>query len=71
MLLYIFLIIILLVYIFFIVNSIIWLKDRRIKNINDKIIKYIIYSDIIIFTFILLFILYLFYNNGHIKILYL
>lgn len=71
MLLYIFLIVILLVYIFFIVNSIIWLKDKKITNINDKIIKYIIYSDIIIFTFILLFILYLFYNNGHIKILYL
>lgn len=68
MLLYIFLIIILLVYIFFIVNSIIWLKDRRIKNINDKIVKYIIYSDIIIFTSILLFILYLFYNNKSIKI---
>lgn len=71
MLLYIFLIVILLVYIFFIVNSIIWLKDKKITNINDKIIKYIIYSDIIIFTFILLFILYLFYNNGYIKILYL
>jgi hypothetical protein len=68
MLLYIFLIIILLVYIFFIVNSIIWLKDRRIKNINDKIVKYIIYSDIIIFTSILLFVLYLFYNNKSIKI---
>jgi hypothetical protein len=68
MLLYIFLIIILLVYIFFIVNSIIWLKDRKIKNINDKIVKYIIYSDIVIFTSILLFVLYLFYNNKSIKI---
>jgi hypothetical protein len=68
MLLYIFLIIILLVYIFFIVNSIIWLKDKRIKNINDKIVKFIIYCDMIIFTILLLFILYLFIYSKYIKI---
>jgi hypothetical protein len=71
MLIYIALIIVLLIYIFFIINSIIWLKDKRTKNINDIIIKYIIYSDVVIFTSILLFILYLFYNNYYIKILYL
>ena len=68
MVLYIFLIIILLVYIFFIVNSIIWLKDKRIKNINDKIVKFIIYCDMIIFTIFLLFILYLFIYSKYIKI---
>lgn len=68
MLFYIFIIILLLLYIFFIVNSIIWLKDKNIKNINDKIVKYIIYTDIIIFTILLLFILYLFFYNKTIKI---
>jgi len=68
MLFYIFIIILLLVYIFFIVNSIIWLKDKNIKNINDKIVKYIIYTDIIFFTILLLFILYLFFYNKTIKI---
>ena len=68
MLIYIFLIIILLFYIFFITNSIIWLKDKKITNINDKIVKYIIYTDIIIFTGILLFILYLFFYNKSIVI---
>ncbi len=69
MLLYISLIIFLLIYIFFIINSIIWLKNRQIKNINDKIIKYIIYIDLGIFTIILLFILYLFLYNKSINIL--
>ena len=47
MIFYIFIIFILLIYIFFIVNSVIWLKDRNIKNINDKIVRYIIYIDLI------------------------
>lgn len=63
MLFYIFIIIILLIYIFFIVNSVIWLKDKNIKNINDIIVKYIIYADLIFFTILLLFILYLFFYN--------
>jgi hypothetical protein len=68
MLFYIFIILILLVYIFFIVNSVIWLKDKKIKNINDIIVKYIIYTDLIFFIILLLFILYLFFYNKTIKI---
>jgi hypothetical protein len=59
----------LLLYIFFIVNSIIWLKTKPIVNINDKIIKYIIYIDFIVFTSILLFIIYIYIYNKRIKIL--
>lgn len=61
--------ILILVYLFFIVNSIIWLKDKTIVNINDKIVSYIIYIDFIIFTSILLFILYIYISNKTIKIL--
>jgi hypothetical protein len=61
--------ILLLLYLFFIVNSIIWLKNKPIVNINDKIIKYIIYTDLIIFTSILIFLLYLYLSNKTIKIL--
>lgn len=61
--------ILLLVYLFFIVNSIIWLKNKKIMNINDKIVRYIIYTDLIIFTLILIFILYIYLSNKTIKIL--
>jgi hypothetical protein len=61
--------ILILIYLFFIVNSIIWLKDKNIVNINDKIVSYIIYIDFIIFTSILLFILYIYISNKTIKIL--
>jgi hypothetical protein len=63
MLFYIFIILLLIIYIFFIVNSVIWLKDKNIKNINDNIVKYIIYIDLVFFSFLLLFILYLFFYN--------
>jgi hypothetical protein len=63
MLFYIFIIFLLLIYIFFIVNSVIWLKDKNIKNINDNIVKYIIYIDLVFFSILLLFILYLFFYN--------
>ncbi len=66
---YIFIFILLLLYLFFIVNSIIWLKNKPIININDKIIKYIIYTDLIIFTLILIFLLYIYLSNKTIKIL--
>lgn len=66
---YIIIFILLLLYLFFIVNSIIWLRNKNIININDKIIKYIIYSDLIIFTSILLFMLYIYLSNKTIKIL--
>jgi len=60
---YILLFIILLIYLFLIINSIIWLKDKQMTNINDKIVKYIIYTDFIIFTIILLGLIYLYLYN--------
>lgn len=66
---YIILFILILIYLFFIVNSIIWLKDKRIININDFIVKYIIYIDFIIYSFILLLLVYIYFNNLSIKIL--
>jgi hypothetical protein len=66
---YIFLFILLLIYLFFIVNSIIWLKNKNMININDFIVKYIIYIDFCIYTLILLFLVYLYFNNLSIKIL--
>lgn len=61
--------ILLLVYLFFIVNSIIWLKNKTIVNINDKIVKYIIYTDLIISTSLIIFLLYIYLSNKTIKIL--
>jgi hypothetical protein len=66
---YIIIFILLLIYLFLIVNSIIWLKNKKIININDKIIKYIIYTDLIIFTSVLIFLLYIYISNKTIKIL--
>jgi hypothetical protein len=53
---------------FFVFNSIIWLKDKKIKNINDKIIKYIIYANFVIISGILIYISYLYYFNLRLKI---
>ena len=61
--------ILILIYLFFIVNSIIWLKNKELININDKIVRYIIYTDLIIFTLVLIFILYIYLFNKTIKIL--
>jgi hypothetical protein len=66
---YIFLFIIILIYLFFIVNSIIWLKDKNMINVNDIIVKYIIYIDFGIYSLLLLLFVYIFYNNYSIKIL--
>lgn len=48
----------LIIFLFFIVNSIIWLNQMKITNINDIIIKYIIYINLIIIILALLFIIY-------------
>jgi len=53
---------------FFVFNSIIWLKDKKIKNINDKIIKYIIYVNFIVISGILIYLSYLYYFNLKLKI---
>jgi hypothetical protein len=66
---YIFLFILIIFYLFFIVNSIIWLKNKNMININDFIVKYIIYIDFCIYALILLFLVYLYFNNLSIKIL--
>jgi hypothetical protein len=52
----IFLTIFLIIFLFFIVNSIIWIQKKKINNINDKIIVYIIYTNFIIISGLLLFI---------------
>lgn len=52
------LIILLLIYLFFIVNSIIWIKDKKLININDKIVKYIIYTDFFIYIIIIILCIY-------------
>lgn len=66
---YVFIFIIILIYLFFIVNSIIWLKNKHITNINDIIVKYIVYIDFCIYSLILLSLLYIYFNNLSIKIL--
>lgn len=52
------LIISLIIFLFFVVNSVIWLNQMKITNINDIIIKYIIYINLIIIILALLFIIY-------------
>jgi hypothetical protein len=66
---YIILFIIILIYLFFIVNSVIWLKDKNMININDLIVKYIIYIDFAIYSSILLLLVYIYFNKYSIKIL--
>jgi hypothetical protein len=66
---YIILFIIILIYLFFIVNSIIWLKDKNMININDLIVRYIIYIDFAIYSSILLLLVYIYFNKYSIKIL--
>lgn len=66
---YIVIFIVLLIYLFLIINSIIWLKNKNMVNINDKVIRYIIYIDFIFFTILLLILIYLYLYNLSIKIL--
>jgi len=51
------------IFLFLIFNSIIWIKNKKITNINDKIIKYIIYFNFIFFSFLILFLSYLYFYN--------
>lgn len=68
MLYYIIIFISILIYLFFVLNSIIWYKQKKITNVNDIIVKYLHYIDFIIFTIILLYCIYLYINNLSIKI---
>lgn len=61
-------IIVLLIAFFFVFNSIIWLKNKRMKNVNDIIVKVIIYVNFVIIIGLLLFISYLYYYNLNIII---
>jgi hypothetical protein len=68
MLYYIIIFISILIYLFFILNSIIWYQQKKLNNINDIIIKYLHYIDFFIFSLILLFCIYLYINKLTIKI---
>lgn len=68
MIIYILLFIAILIYLFFTLNSIIWLKDKKITNINDNIIKYMNYFNFILFTTVLIFFLYIYTFNKNIII---
>ena len=48
---------------FFIFNSIIWIQNKKITNINDIIIKYTIYINFIGISLLLLFLSYLYFYN--------
>jgi hypothetical protein len=50
-----FFIFILIIYLFLIVNSIIWLKNTSNENINDIILKSIIYINFIIVCILLIY----------------
>ena len=65
---YILIFIIILIYLFLVVNSIIWIRNKNMININDKIVKYIIYMDFIIYSSLLLLLVYIYFNNYSIKI---
>lgn len=56
-------IIVLLILLFLIMNSIIWMKNKKITNINDIIIQYTIYINFILLIFILIFLSYLYYYD--------
>ena len=61
--LYILIIIILFICLFFVFNSVIWVKNKHMTNINDKIIKIIIYINFIYVSLMLIFISYLYLYN--------
>jgi hypothetical protein len=63
MLNYIFIIIILFICLFFVFNSVIWVKNKEMTNINDKIIKIIIYINFVYISITILFISYLYLYN--------
>ena len=68
MIIYILLFIAILIYLFFSLNTIIWLKDKKITNINDNIIKYMNYLNFILFSLLLIFLLYIYTFNKNIII---
>lgn len=66
--LYILIIIVLFICLFFIFNSVIWVKNKHMSNINDKIIRIIIYINFAYISILLLFITYLYLYNYKILI---
>jgi hypothetical protein len=68
MIIYILLFIAILIYLFFTLNSMIWLQDKTITNINDNIIKYMNYFNFILFSLVLIFLLYIYTFNKNIII---
>ena len=67
--LYFIIIFLLLIVLFLVFNSVIWLKNKKITDINDKIIEYIIYLNFIIISCVLIFISYLYFNNYYLTII--
>lgn len=67
--LYFIIVFILLIALFLVFNSVIWLKNKKITDINDKIIAYIIYSNFIIISCLLIFISYLYFYNYYLTII--
>jgi len=57
-----------LIYLFFALNTIIWLKDKKITNINDKIVKYMNIFNFILFSLLLIFLIYIYAINKNIII---
>ena len=48
----------LLIILFFVFNSIIWIDGKKLININDIIIKYLIYMNFIIIIAIIIYLLF-------------
>jgi hypothetical protein len=67
--LYFIIIFLLLIVLFLVFNSVIWLKNKKITDINDKIIEYIIYLNFIVISCVLIFISYLYFNNYYLTII--
>lgn len=48
----------LLIILFFVFNSIIWIDGKKLTNINDIIIKYLMYMNFIIIIAIIIYLLF-------------
>jgi len=48
----------LLIILFFVFNSIIWIDGKKLTNINDIIIKYLLYTNFIIIIAVIIYLLF-------------
>jgi len=56
--LFFFIILILLIILFFVFNSIIWIDRKKLTNINDIIIRYLIYLNFFVIIALILYLLF-------------